>query len=145
MMAFCDEFKCSLATSNNVDFSGTFIIQRVFFLGNYTPLFVQSRKVVYKAHFRLCNYLLLGLKEVTFYNLSQVSLFSLIKKKKKNEVHSCEVCQKKVQRDVSWHVDTCSTSPLLVSEQLVSLQPGSDPGVMGQVVLGTGRLEQPNL
>lgn len=35
--------------------------------------------------------------------------------------------------------------PLLVSEQLLALQPGSDPGVMGQVVLRAGGLELPDL
>lgn len=39
----------------------------------------------------------------------------------------------------------CRGSPLLVCEQLVSLQPGRDPGVTGQVVLGTGCLQRADL
>lgn len=36
-------------------------------------------------------------------------------------------------------------SPLLVGEQLVTPQPGGDPGVMGQAVLGAGRLQHTDL
>lgn len=36
-------------------------------------------------------------------------------------------------------------APLLVSEQCVCLQPGSDPGVDWKAVVGTGSLELPNL
>lgn len=41
--------------------------------------------------------------------------------------------------------DPAFSSPLLVCEQLVSLQPGRDPGVTGQVVLGTGCLQSADL
>lgn len=40
---------------------------------------------------------------------------------------------------------TVSISPLLVGEQLVSLQPGGDSGVMRQTVLGAGRLQHTDL
>lgn len=38
-----------------------------------------------------------------------------------------------------------SSSPLLIGEQLVSLKPGGDSGVMGEAVLGTGRLQRTDL